>query len=102
MTVDSIQVQARRLAGIPVQELFARDPDRFKHFSREMDGLLLDFSRQRIDEEALTALFERAGAPGCMARIDGLFEGEQVNNTEKRAALHTLLRAPAGSRLRPR
>ncbi len=94
-----LKSHALRLASRPVLSLFEADPGRFAHFSRELDGLLLDFSRQRIDEDALTALFERARRAGLMARIDALFEGEAVNNTEKRAALHTLLRAPAGTPL---
>jgi glucose-6-phosphate isomerase len=92
---ETLAQRAQKLAGIPVRELFARDPDRFRRFSRESDGLLLDFSRQRIDEEALTGLIERARRAGLIAQVDGLFEGQQVNGTEKRAALHTLLRAPA-------
>ena len=86
---------------MPVQELFARDPDRFRHFSREFDGLLLDFTRQRVDEDVLTGLLERARRGGLVTRIDAMFEGEAVNDTEKRAALHTLLRAPAGTPLPP-
>jgi glucose-6-phosphate isomerase len=97
MSVPDIRACAQRLIGRPVQELFASDRDRFAHLSREFDGLLLDFSRQRIDEDALTAMIERARHAGLLARIGALFEGAQVNNTEKRAALHTLLRAPAGS-----
>ena len=53
---------AHRLSGIPVRQLFAADPERFRHFSRECDGLLLDFSRQRLDKDALDALIELADA----------------------------------------
>jgi glucose-6-phosphate isomerase len=94
--VESVQAHARRLAAIPVRALHGSDPNRFAHCSREFEGLLLDFSRQRIDEDALTVLMERARGAALMARIEAMFEGEPVNNTEKRAALHTLLRAPAG------
>ena len=97
MKVESVQAHARRLAATPVRALHASDTDRFKHCSREFEGLLLDFSRQRIDEDALTALIERARRAGLLARIEAMFEGAQVNSTEKRAALHTMLRAPAGS-----
>ena len=40
---------ARRLAAIPVRDLFAADAKRFGRFSREAAGLLFDFSRQRLD-----------------------------------------------------
>jgi glucose-6-phosphate isomerase len=89
------------MAAMPVRALFAADPGRFGRFSREACGLLLDFSRQRLDADALEALVALAGARGLRPRIDALFAGEPVNETEHRAALHTLLRVPAGSALPP-
>ncbi len=99
MNLAALKPHVLRLANLPVRELFAADPVRFAHFSREFDGLLLDFSRQRIDEAALEGLLERARCAGLLARIEGLFEGEVLNISEKRAALHTLLRTPAQSPL---
>ncbi len=94
---EGLRSQARRLAGVPVASLFAADPDRFRHFSREACGLLLDFSRQRLDAAAFDALTGLADSNGLRARTDALFAGEPVNSTERRAALHALLRVPAGS-----
>jgi glucose-6-phosphate isomerase len=103
---DSLEGHASRLAAIPVRDLFAADPERFRRFSREAAGLLLDFSRQRLDAPALAALVDLADACGLGARIAALFGGETVNETEHRAALHTLLRVPKGAelpeQLRPR
>jgi len=92
-----LQGHARRLEAIPVSELFAADPQRFANLSREYQGLLLDFSRQRLDDGALTALVALAEARNLRSRIRQLMDGATVNNTEGRAALHTLLRAPAGT-----
>jgi glucose-6-phosphate isomerase len=94
---ESLAGHASRLAAIPVRELFAADPDRFRRFSREAANILLDFSRQRVDAPALAALVALAGARGLAARIAALFSGEVVNETENRAALHTLLRTPRGA-----
>ncbi len=90
---------AARLAELPVSSLFAGDPGRFSTFSREHDGLLLDFSRQRLDAEALGALAGLADAAGLRQRIESLFDGAIVNRSERRQALHTLLRTPAGAQL---
>ena len=98
MTLES---HARRLAGTHVREHFASDPERFARFSREACGLLVDFSRQRIDAEALAALVDHAQQAGLSARIDAMLDGAIVNETEQRAALHALLRVPAGSALPP-
>jgi glucose-6-phosphate isomerase len=96
---EPLAPHARRLAAMPVRELFARDPDRFGRFSREAAGLLYDFSRERIDAPALAALVGLAGDSGLRARIAAMFAGEAVNDTEHRAALHTLLRVPEGGAL---
>jgi glucose-6-phosphate isomerase len=102
---ESLLPHALRLGGTPVRALFAADARRFAAFSREHAGLLVDFSRQRIDEPALKALLALADARGLRARIDALFAGAHVNETEGRAAQHALLRAPASAalpdRLRP-
>ncbi len=98
---DILAYHADRLAGVPVADLFAMDPDRFAAFSRELDGLLLDFSRQRLDAEALNALIRLADAASLRERIDAMFDGAIVNDSEGRAALHTLLRTPAGAALPP-
>ncbi len=82
---------------LPVDDLFAADPARFEHLSREFDGLLLDFSRQRLDGAALDALIALAEAVDLRGQVDALLGGALVNNTEGRAALHTLLRVPAGA-----
>jgi glucose-6-phosphate isomerase len=95
----ALEADARRLGSIPVAQLFAADPQRFAHFSRELEGLLLDFSRQRLDGDALQALLGLAEACKLRPRIQALMSGAVVNNTEGRAALHTLLRTPAGAAL---
>ena len=97
----TLEAHARRLAGRPVRELFASNAERFTRFSREACGLLLDFSRQRLDAEALSSLLAFAEARGVGPRRDALFAGEPVNESEHRAALHTLLRVPAGVSLPP-
>jgi glucose-6-phosphate isomerase len=92
-----LATHAARLGAVPVQELFARDPQRFERFSRESAGLLMDFSRQRIDESALAALVRLADAVGLRERIDGMWRGDVINPTEGRAVLHVALRQPAGA-----
>jgi len=92
-----LSAHAARLAAVPVQELFERDPGRFERLSREQAGLLLDFSRQRLDEIALAKLFQLADASGLRARIDAMWQGEHINTSEDRAVLHVALRQPPGA-----
>jgi len=94
-----LATQAARLILVPVPELFERDPGRFERFSREQVGLLMDFSRQRLDEIALAKLCQLADATGLRERIDAMFRGEFINTTEGRAVLHVALRQPPGAAL---
>jgi glucose-6-phosphate isomerase len=94
-----LNAHAVRLNAVPVRELFERDPRRFERFSREHAGLLMDFSRQRLDEIALAKLFQLADATGLRERIDAMWRGEHINTTEDRAVLHVALRQPPGAAL---
>ena len=76
-----------------------KDPGRFSRLSFRHDELLLDLSRQRLTETTLTRLLELAESCRLNRWIEDLFTGEAVNNTEKRAALHTALRLPPDAAL---
>ncbi|HEX7965822.1 MAG TPA: glucose-6-phosphate isomerase [Gammaproteobacteria bacterium] len=71
----------------------ALDAKRVADFSIELPGLHADLSRHLATPETLKLLAKLAEAAGLDARRRQLFEGGHVNNTEDRAALHTLLRA---------
>jgi glucose-6-phosphate isomerase len=92
-----LATQAARLIIVPVSELFERDPRRFERFSREQAGLLMDLSRQRLDEIALAKLCQLADAVGLRERIEAMWRGEHINTTENRAVLHVALRQPPGA-----
>ena len=101
MNPNGLRAHAERLAGVSVAHLFTSEHNRFARFSREFEGLLLDFSRQRLDAEALATLCALADNAGLRPRIEAMFNGEIVNQTERRQALHTLLRLPEGATLPP-
>ena len=94
-----LEAHATRLAAVPVRELFDRDPGRFERFSRAQTGLLMDFSRQRLDEIALTKLCQLADVTALRERIEAMWRGEHINTTEDRAVLHVALRQPRGADL---
>ena len=82
-----------------MQALFASDPQRFSHFSLEAAGLLLDYSKNRLDATTMRLLFALARERNVASQRDAMFDGEKINNTEQRAVLHTALRAPRTTRL---
>src|SRR5258708_39900515 len=77
---------AAELAAVPVAELFARDPGRYERLSRERAGLLVDFSRQRLDEIALAKLAQPADAVDPRARLEAMWHGEHINPSPDPAA----------------
>ncbi|MEN9544560.1 MAG: hypothetical protein RLZZ598_1393 [Pseudomonadota bacterium] len=79
----------------PMNALFEADAQRFERFSLEAAGLFLDYSKNRLDERALSLLIALADASGLPEKRTALFGGAAINLTEGRAALHTALRAPA-------
>ncbi|WP_340110444.1 glucose-6-phosphate isomerase [Pikeienuella sp. HZG-20] len=88
---------AERLRGATLRQLFAADAGRFDRFSFRLDDLLIDFSKEKIDADALRALLALAEARGVAARRDAMFAGAPVNETEGRAALHMALRGGAAA-----
>ncbi|MCP5433747.1 MAG: glucose-6-phosphate isomerase [Alphaproteobacteria bacterium] len=85
--------QGARLKAARIDSLFAADARRFARFSREGAGLLLDISKNRIDEEALAALLALAKGAMLEEARGRMFSGERINVTEHRAVLHVALRA---------
>jgi len=77
-----------------LRDLFARDPKRGERMTLEAAGLYLDYSKNRVTDETLKLLFQLATESGLRERIDAMLRGDEINITEKRAALHVALRAP--------
>lgn len=80
------------IANTTMRELFAADPERFARMSREVCGLLVDWSKHRATDETwrlLLALAQQADVAGWR---DKMFSGAKINGTEDRAVLHVALR----------
>jgi len=96
---QALQAHQAEIAPLHLRQLFAEDPGRATRFSVEGAGLFLDYSKNRLTAETLRLLLRLAEVSGVAARRDAMFKGEKINNTEKRAVLHTALRAPRGTRI---
>lgn len=73
---------------------YADTSERASRLSRRAGPVFLDISKQRIDGDVLPALLALAEACGLQQAIGDMMQGETVNTTEQRAALHTALRCP--------
>ncbi|MGP6174982.1 glucose-6-phosphate isomerase [Corynebacterium sp. A21] len=83
-----------------LRELFAEDPGRAEKFTFDAAGLHVDLSKNLIDAETVTALADLAREAGLRPKIEAMFTGLHLNNTEDRAVLHTALRLPVDKDLK--
>src|SRR5258708_20873652 len=84
----------KTVSKLHLQQLFDDDPKGGERLAVEAVGLYLDYSKNRVTDETMRLLLQLAEESGLRARIDGMFHGEKINITEKRAVLHVALRAP--------
>ncbi|GBP55979.1 Glucose-6-phosphate isomerase [Eumeta japonica] len=82
---------------INILKLFKQDNERFNKYSLRIptpnDGdILLDYSKNRIDDSAMALLLNLAKSRGVEEARDAMFSGKKINFTEDRAVLHIALR----------
>jgi glucose-6-phosphate isomerase len=83
---------AKALSSTTLNELFAEDPDRGSRFTARSNSIYFDYSKDHLTDKTLELLVELAHTARLAPAIDSLFNGDSVNNTENRPALHTALR----------
>ncbi|WP_095498091.1 glucose-6-phosphate isomerase [Paraferrimonas haliotis] len=76
---------------------FEQQPDRAERYSLSAAGILLDYSKNRVNDDTLALLFGLAEQQQLEQAIKRMFAGEEINTTEQRAVLHTALRADRNS-----
>ena len=92
----ALEAHYPKVRELHLRKLFADDPKRGERMAVEGVGIYLDYSKHRITDETLRLLLQLAEESGLRERIRAMFRGEKINVTEKRAVLHTALRAPQG------
>ena len=92
---DELQSHAYYMSQSHISTLFNEEKNRFHAYTFEQNQLLLDLSKQRITSETLSLLVQLANEKNLGAWIQRLFNGDHVNASEDRPALHTALRTPA-------
>ena len=80
-----------------IKDLFAADSKRGELYAEQLDTMLVDYSKNRIDDSVLEALFNLARECNLQQKIDDMFSGKKINITENRAVLHTALRNRANT-----
>ena len=73
-------------------DFFAEEDERFQKNSVNLDTIIFDFSKHRVNQAVLDHLVEWANAQELKPWIKRLFSSEAINYTEQRAAMHWALR----------
>ncbi len=94
--MDKLHAEKHRLNAMNMRDMFSSEPDRFDNMSVEHDGVLFDYSKNRLDKKSLSTLIEMAKASNLEDLRKAMFSGEKINTTENRAVLHTALRDKSG------
>ncbi len=75
-----------------LKEMFDADDQRFNKFSIQFEDILLDYSKNRIDDETIALLIQLAKECSLKEAINAMYSGEKINVTEGRPVLHIALR----------
>lgn len=89
---QSLQAHAEEIKQTHIKDLFKNDAERFTKYSLSDGDILFDYSKNRINEKTLSLLLELAEECKLKEAIEAMFNGNPINETEKRAVLHVALR----------
>ena len=81
-----------RMKSVHMRELFSNDPNRFDKFQISFESMLVDFSKNRLNQETMDNLISLANECKLAEAIQSMFAGEAINQTEDRSVLHVALR----------
>jgi len=87
-----INNNAKSVKKKSLKKLFDEDKNRFKKFSIATEDLVIDFSKENIDQSSYEDLINLAKTIGIKQGVKKLFNGEKINITEDKSVAHTLLR----------
>jgi glucose-6-phosphate isomerase len=96
---QQLKAHAQKMQACHMNTLFAEDDQRFDRFSIQLPRLLLDYSKNLIDQDTLGLLMQLARDTDVEQWRDKMFAGERINFTEDRAVLHVALRDRSGQPL---
>ena len=83
---------SNKISQKSLNEIFKEDKDRFNKFSIQEKDLLLDFSKNHIDNKMMKLFSQLLVDIDLKGKIHDLFNGEKINTSENRSVLHFLLR----------
>jgi glucose-6-phosphate isomerase len=80
-----------------IVDYFAKYPGRFDKMSQKVEGLFVDYSKNKISPSVLSELLKLAQESPLQSKIEQMYSGDQINASEARPVLHTALRNRSNS-----
>jgi glucose-6-phosphate isomerase len=77
----ALEQHYREIGNKHLREFFKEDPNRFAAFSRQQGDVLVDFSKNRINQTTWKLLIDLARECQVPAAIKAMFNGELINQT---------------------
>ena len=90
--------QQNEMSVTYMKDLFAADSERFSNYSIQDDALLFDFSKNICNQKTIELLIQLANECHLTEAMKAMFEGCEINETEKRAVYHAGLRDFSGNK----
>jgi len=89
---NDLQNHFNDISSLHMRDMFNDNPDRFDKYSLCFNDILFDYSKNRITDKTLPLLFQLARQQNLEKKIDAMFTGKKINQSEDRAVLHVALR----------
>lgn len=90
---STLESHAVELETQGLKSLFATNNNRANELFISGPGISLDYSKNFFDQSTAQLVKNLCDQAGVLEKAQRMFKGDKINNTEARAALHTLLRA---------
>ena len=89
---------SKKISDKSLNEMFKEDKDRFNKFSIQSESLLLDFSKNHIDDKMMKLFSQLLDQIDLKGKMKDFYNGKKINTSENRSVLHFLLRGSYNSK----
>ncbi|MBK7443339.1 MAG: glucose-6-phosphate isomerase [Bacteroidetes bacterium] len=89
---QQLKTAFEKIQNIHMRDMFADNGKRFEEMHIQLDSMLFDYSKNRIDKNVMDHLIALANEMQLKEWIENMFTGVPINATENRPVLHTALR----------
>lgn len=91
-----LEIHAEKMKQVLIKDLVANDPERFRKLAFCLNDIVIDFSKNIINDETFSLLQSLAGECKLKEAIEAMYGGDRINATEQRSVLHIALRNFSG------